>query len=88
MITPTLKCLQFHVVAILIDHLRNSVLRAKHDGRTGGKIVIADQIYRGRFLFASKNCENNKNTYFSTLFLVLQERKSIRKLADVNFNKR
>jgi hypothetical protein len=28
---------------------------------TGGKIVVADQIYRGRFLFASKNCENNKD---------------------------
>jgi hypothetical protein len=25
---------------------------------TGGKIVVADQIYRGRFLFASKNCKN------------------------------
>jgi hypothetical protein len=87
MITPTLKCLQFHVAAILIDHLRNSVLRAKHDGRTGGEIVVADQIYRGRFLFASKNCENNKNTDFATLFLVLQKRKSKRKLADVNFNK-
>jgi hypothetical protein len=30
---------------------------------TGGKIVVADQIYRGRFLFASKNCENNKKHY-------------------------
>jgi hypothetical protein len=88
MITPTLKCLQFHVAAILIDHLRNSVLRAKHDDRTGGKIVVADQIYRARFLFASKNYENNKNTDFATLFLVLQQRKSKRKLADVNFNKR
>jgi hypothetical protein len=29
---------------------------------TGGKIAVAGQIYRGRFLFASKNCENNKNT--------------------------
>jgi hypothetical protein len=56
--------------------------------RTGGKIVVADQIYRGRFLFASKNCESNKNTDFTTLFLVLQQRKSKRKLADVNFNKR
>jgi hypothetical protein len=37
-----------------------------------GKIVVADQIYRGRFLFASKNCENNKNTDFASLFLVLQ----------------
>jgi hypothetical protein len=55
---------------------------------TGGKIVVADQIYRGRFLFASKNCENNKNPDFATLFLVLQQRKSKRKLADVNFNKR
>ena len=57
--------------------------------KTGGKIIVADQIYRGRFLFASKNCaENNKNTDFATLFLVLQQRKSKRKLADVNFNKR
>jgi hypothetical protein len=55
---------------------------------TGGKIVVADQIYRGRFLFASKNCENNKNTDFATLFLVLQQRKSKRKPADVNVNKR
>jgi hypothetical protein len=56
---------------------------------TGGKIVVADQIYCGRFLFASKNCENNKNTDFATLSLgVLQQRKSKRKLADVNFNKR
>jgi hypothetical protein len=61
---------------------------AKVPVRTGGKIVLADQIYRGRFLFASKNCENNKNTDFATLFLVLQQRKSKRKLADVNFNKR
>jgi hypothetical protein len=56
---------------------------------TGGKIVVADQIYRGRFLFASKNCENrgenNKNT---TLFLVLQQRENKRKLANVNINKR
>jgi hypothetical protein len=44
MITPTIKCLQFHVAAILIDHFRNRVLRAKHDGRTDGKIVVADQI--------------------------------------------
>jgi hypothetical protein len=36
---------------------------------TGGKIVVADQIYRGRFLFASKNCENNKNTDFATLLI-------------------
>jgi hypothetical protein len=35
---------------------------------TGGKIVVADQIYRGRFLFASKNCENNKNTDFAPCF--------------------
>jgi hypothetical protein len=49
-------------------------------GRTGGKIVVADQIYRGRFLFARKNCENNKNTDFATLFLVLQQRKRKRKL--------
>jgi hypothetical protein len=28
-----------------------------------GKTVFADQIYRGRFLFASKNCENNKITH-------------------------
>ena len=56
--------------------------------KTGGKIIVADQIYRGRFLFTSKNCENNKNTDFATLFLVLQQRKSKRKLADVNFNKR
>jgi hypothetical protein len=52
---------------------------------TGGKIVVADQIYRGRFLFASKNCENNKNT---TLFLVQQQRENKRKLANVNINKR
>jgi hypothetical protein len=43
--------------------------------RTGGKIVVADQIYRGRFPFASKNCKNNKNTYFATLFLVLRQKK-------------
>jgi hypothetical protein len=56
---------------------------------TGEKIVVADQIYLGRFLFASKNCENNKNTWdFATLFLVLQQRKSKRKPADVNINKR
>jgi hypothetical protein len=59
---------------------------------TGGKIVVAEQIYRGRFLFASKNCENrgenNKNTDFATLFLVLQQRENKRKLADVNVNKR
>ena len=55
---------------------------------TGEKIVVADQIYCGRFLFASKNCENNKNTDFATLFLVLQQRKSKRKPADVNINKR
>jgi hypothetical protein len=36
---------------------------------TGGKIVVADQIYRGRFLFASKNCEKNKNTDFATLLI-------------------
>jgi hypothetical protein len=71
MITPTIKCLQFHVAAILKDHFRNSVLRAKHDGGTDRKIVVADQIYRGRFLPASKHCENNKNTDFATLFLVL-----------------
>ena len=53
--------------------------------RTGGKIVVADQIYRGRFRFASKNCENNKNTGFATLFL---QRKDKRKKADVNVNKR
>jgi hypothetical protein len=29
------------------------------------KTVIADQIYRGRFLFTSKNCENNKDTGFA-----------------------
>jgi hypothetical protein len=57
-------------------------------GATGGKIVVADQIYRGRLLFANKNCENNKNTDFATLFLVLQQRKNKRKLADVNVNKR
>jgi hypothetical protein len=56
--------------------------------RTSGNIVVADQIYRGRFLFASKNCENNKNTDFATLFLVVQQRKNKRKLADVNVNKR
>jgi hypothetical protein len=55
---------------------------------TGGKIVVADQIYRGRFLFASKNCQNNKNTDFATLFLVLQQRENKKKLADVNVNKR
>jgi hypothetical protein len=38
----------------------------------GGNIVVADQIYRGLFLFAIKNCENNKNTNFATLFLVVQ----------------
>jgi hypothetical protein len=27
---------------------------ATRAGTTGGKIVVADQIYRGRFLFASK----------------------------------
>jgi hypothetical protein len=54
----------------------------------GGKILVADQIYRGRFLFASKNCENNKNTDFATMFLVLQQRENKRKLADVNVNKR
>jgi hypothetical protein len=47
---------------------------------TGGKIGVADQIYRGRFYFASKNCENNKNTDFATLFLVLQQRENKRKL--------
>ena len=47
-----------------------------------GKIVVADQIYRGRFPFASKICENNKNTDFATLFLVLQQRKCKRKLAE------
>jgi hypothetical protein len=52
----------------------------------GGKTVVADQIYRGRFLFASKNHENNKNTGFATLFLVLQQRKNKRKIADVNVN--
>ena len=56
--------------------------------RTGGKIVVADQIYRGRFCFASKNCENKKNTGFATLFLVLQQRKDKRKKADVNVIKR
>jgi hypothetical protein len=55
---------------------------------TGGKIVVADQIYRGRFLFGTKNCENNKNTHFTTLFLVLQQSKTERKLAHVNINKR
>ena len=40
------------------------------------------------FFFASKNCENNKNTDFATLFLVLQQRENKRKLADVNVNKR
>jgi hypothetical protein len=45
-----------------------------HNSATGGKVVVADQIYRGRFLFASKNCENNKNTDFATLFLVLRSR--------------
>jgi hypothetical protein len=55
---------------------------------TGGKNVVADQIYRGRFLFASKNCQNNKNTDFATLFLVLQQRENKKKLADVNVNKR
>jgi hypothetical protein len=55
---------------------------------TGGKIVVADQIYRGRFLFASKNCENNKNTVFATLFLVLHPRVNKRELADVNIDKR
>jgi hypothetical protein len=43
-----------------------------HNSATGGKIFVADQIYRRRFLFASKNCENNKSTDFATLFLVLQ----------------
>jgi hypothetical protein len=55
---------------------------------TGGKIVVADHIYRGRFLLASKNCENNKYTDFATLFLVLQQREYKRNLADVNANKR
>ena len=55
---------------------------------TGVKIVVADQIYLGRFLFASKNCENNKKTDLATLFLVLQQRENKRKLADVNVNKR
>jgi hypothetical protein len=36
----------------------------------------------------SKNCENNKNLDFATLFLVLQQRENERKLADVNVNKR
>jgi hypothetical protein len=31
---------------------------------TGGKIVVADKIYRGRFLFASKNCENIYIIYY------------------------
>jgi hypothetical protein len=48
--------------------------------QTGGKIVVADQIYRGLFLFAIKNCENNKNTDFATLFLVLQQRDKKRKV--------
>jgi hypothetical protein len=42
---------------------------------TGGKSVVADQIY------------HNKNTGFATLFLVLQERKNKRKIADMNVNK-
>jgi hypothetical protein len=55
---------------------------------TGEKTaVVADQIYRARFRFASKNCENNKNTGFATLFLVLQQKKNKRKKADVNVNK-
>jgi hypothetical protein len=33
-----------------------------HNSATGGEIVVAVQIYRRRFLFASKNCENNQNT--------------------------
>jgi hypothetical protein len=60
----------------------------KQNTRIGGKIVVADQIYRGRFLFASKHCENNKNADFDTQFLVLQQRENKRKLADVNVNKR
>jgi hypothetical protein len=31
---------------------------------TGGKIVVADQIYRGRFLFASKNCGKKQKHRF------------------------
>jgi hypothetical protein len=50
--------------------------------RTGGKIVVADQIYRGRFLFSSKIYENNKNTDFAPLFLLLQQKKCKRKLAN------
>jgi hypothetical protein len=47
---------------------------------TGEKTaVVADQIYRARFRFVSKNCENNKNKGFATLFLVLQQRKKGRK---------
>jgi hypothetical protein len=42
---------------------------------TGGKTVVAAQIYHGRFRFASKNCENNNNTGFATLFLVLKREK-------------
>jgi hypothetical protein len=56
-----------------------SRVRNLYSLRTGGKIVVADQIYRGLFLSASKNCENNKNTDFATLFLVLQQRDKKRK---------
>jgi hypothetical protein len=51
-----------------------------------GSIVVADQVYRRPFLFASK--KTNKNIDFATLFLVLQQREDKRKPTDVNVNKR
>jgi hypothetical protein len=74
--------------AVNHQKIQNGIEALVNTSRTGGKIIVADQIYCGRFLFASKNCENNKNTDFATLFLLLQQSKSKRKLADVNINKR
>jgi hypothetical protein len=51
-----------------------------------GKLSSLTKFIAAAFFLPAQNCENNKNTDFATLFLVLQQRENKRKLADVNFN--
>jgi hypothetical protein len=53
-----------------------------------GKLSSLTKFIAAAFFLPAQNCENNKNTDFDTLFLVLQQRENKRKLADVNVNKR
>jgi hypothetical protein len=54
-----------------------------------GKLSSLTKLVADAFFLPAKiNCENNKNTDFVALFLVLQQRENKKELADVNVNKR